>query len=84
MKIFANLFYLIPVLIIYFYFFNSDDWKCLKFDFKVAVAPRRAQKRESCSRPWRPCRGLRDSNPITMHWAQKVSPETQPCICIIS
>ena len=27
------------------------------------------------------------SNPITMHWAQKVSPETcvtQPCMCIIS
>ena len=80
-------FHLVPRLVIYLYFFNSDDWKCLKFDFKVGDATRRAQKCESCSPPRRLCRGLRDSNPIPLDWAQKVGPETlvtQHCKCIIS
>ena len=34
-----------------------------------------SSKRESCS-PWRPCRDLRDSNPIPLDRAQKVGPET--------
>ena len=46
------------------------------FDFKVGVAPQRAQKRESCSPTWRPFRGLRVSNPIPLDRAQKVGPET--------
>ena len=45
-------------------FLTSDDWKCLKFCFKVGGAPCRARKRETLSPPWRPCRGLRDSNPF--------------------
>ena len=82
---FANFFYLIPRLIIYIYLLIH--WKCLKFDFKVGDATRRAQKRESCSPPWRPCRCRRGSNPIALDRAQKVGPETcltQPCMCIIS
>ena len=31
--------------------------------------------RESCSPPWRPCRGHRDSNPIPLDRAQKDGPE---------
>ena len=76
----------IPTINNLFLFFYSDDWKCIKFDFKVGVAPRRAQKRESCSPPWRPCRGLRDSNPIPLDRAQKVGPEIcvkQPFIFIM-
>ena len=51
--------------------------------FKVGVAPR-AQKRESCSPPWRPCRGLSDSNPIPLDRAQKAETcVTQP-LCALS
>ena len=55
--------------------------------FEVGEATRRAQKRESCSPPWRPCRGLSYSNPIPLDRTQKVGPETyvtQPCMFIIS
>ena len=54
-----------------------------KLDFKVGDATRRAQKRESCSPPWRLCRGLRPLQDAKDR-AQKVGPVKQPCICIIS
>ena len=50
----------------------SDDWKCLKFGFKVGGAPCRARKRETWSPSWRPWRGLRESNPFPLDRAPKV------------
>ena len=75
---FPNLASLVPRLIICLLI--SDDWKCLTFGFKVGGAPWGARKRETWGPPWRPCRGLTDSNPFPLDRAQKVAPPPPPIL----
>ena len=46
------------------------------FDFKIDDVSWQAQKRESWSPPWRPCRGLRDTNSFQLDRAQNIDQET--------
>ena len=47
----------------------QTTWLIMFIGFKVGGTPCRARKRETWGPPWRPCRGLRDSNPFPLNRA---------------